>query len=230
MEENKNLQYIQELCKFTSPIVYDAIEKFNLRSRTAGYTDSTIKAITPELGAVCGYARTGKITGSLPQCEGDNTLPIEKVWKYAGSLPKPGIMVVEDTDPGAKLACAWGDYSASVFGAMGCVGCVTNGCVRDVDEVRALGFHMFASSKIVGHAYNRYISINTPVTIGGLIINPGDLIHADQHGVGIIPAEIPLDELIAKAKECVAADDRVVSYCKSPNFSVEGLLRGDQNL
>ena len=227
MDSEKNMKYIRELCKFTSPIVYDAVEKFNVRSRTAGYCDTTIKAITPELGAVCGYARTGKITGNLPQCDGDNTLPMETVWRYVERMPRPGIMVVEDIDAFPKMACAWGDYSASVFGALGCVGCVTNGCVRDVDEVRELGLHMFASSKIVGHAYNRYISIDTPVTIGGLVIHPGDLIHADQHGVGIIPAEIPLDELVAKAAECVAGDDRVVSYCKSPDFTLDGFLRGD---
>jgi len=229
MDKTKTQEYIAKLCKIPSPIVYDAVEKFNLRPRTAGYTDATIKAITPELGAVCGYARTGKITGALPQCEGDNTLPMETVWRYVDSMPKPGIMVVEDIDAFPKLACAWGDYSASIFGALGCVGCVTNGCVRDVDEVRELGFHMFASSKIVGHAYNRYVSINTPVTIGGLVINPGDLIHADQHGVGIIPAEIPLDELLIKCEECLANDDKVVKYCKSPEFSLDGFLRGDYN-
>lgn len=222
-------EYLTRLCGIASPIVYDAVEKFNLRARTAGYTNSTVKAITPELGAVCGYARTGKITGSLPPCEGDNTLPMETVYRYVDGMPKPGIMVVEDIDALPKLACAWGDYSASVFGALGCVGCVTNGCVRDVDEVRALGFHMFAASKIVGHAYNRYVSINTPVTIGGLVIHPGDLIHADQHGVGIIPAEIPLDELLAKVDECLASEGKVISYCQKPEFTLEGFLRGAYN-
>lgn len=227
--DDKTRGWIAELSKITSPIVYDAVEKFNVRSRTAGYTDSSIKAITPGLGAACGYARTGKITGNLPQSENDNTLPMEKVWRFVDGMPKPGIMVVEDIDASPKLACAWGDYSASVFGALGCVGCVTNGCVRDVDEVRALGFHMFASGKIVGHAYNRYVEINTPVAIGNLVIHPGDLIHADQHGVGIIPSEIPLDELLRKVNECLHNEGMVVSYCKAPGFTLDGFLRGDYN-
>jgi len=224
MNEKLTREQILKLTRITSPIVYDAVEKFNVRSRTAGYTDTTIKCITPELGAVCGFARTGKITGLPPKSEIDNTIPMEKVYRYVSKAPMPGIMVVEDIDPQPKLACAWGDYSASVFGALGCVGCITNGCVRDVDEVRRLGFAMFASGKIVGHAYNRYIDINTPVTIGNLVINPGDLIHADQHGVGIIPKEIPLDELLSKIDECLTNEGKVISYCKSGNFTLEGFL------
>jgi len=218
-------QQILKLSRIPSPIVYDAVEKFNLRPRTAGYTDTSIKSITPELGAICGFARTGKITGFPPKSEVDNTYPMEKVWRYVNDMPKPGIMVVEDIDPQPKLACAWGDYSASVFGALGCVGCVTNGCVRDVDEVRRLGFAMFASGKIVGHAYNRYIDIDIPVTIGNLTVNPGDLLHADQHGVSIIPSEISLDDLIRKIDECLTSEGKVISYCISGKFTLAGFLQ-----
>ena len=218
-------ELIRELAAISSPIVYDAVEKFNVRGQETGYTDASIKCIMPELGAICGYARTGKITGNLPKSENEEVLDMEKVWRYVDSMPKPGIMVVEDIDAYPKRSCAWGDYSASIFKALGCVGAVTNGCVRDVDEVRALGFSLFASTTVVGHAYIRYVGIDMPVTIGGLVVRPGDLIHADLHGVGIIPKEIPLDALVEKVKQCLETEGKVISYCNSPRFSLDGLLK-----
>jgi regulator of RNase E activity RraA len=104
------------------------------------------------------------------------------------------------------------------------VGAITNGGVRDIREVEALGFQLFASSTVVGHAYNRYVEIDTPVKIGSLVINPGDLIHGDEHGIVIIPKEIPLKELVAKIKDFLASEKAVIDYCAQPGFSLDGIV------
>ena len=101
---------------------------------------------------------------------------------------------------------------------------VTNGGVRDIREVEGLGFQLFASSTVVGHAYNRYIEIDTPVKISSLVINPGDLIHGDEHWIVIIPNEISLDELVIKIKEFLASEKTVIDYCAKPGFSVDDVI------
>lgn len=222
---SSNIELIEKISKISTPIVYDAIEKFNLRSRSEGYTDSTIRCMFPSIGPVCGYACTAKITGVLPKAEGERLVSSKDVWKYVDASPKPGIMAVQDLDSEPRRACAWGDFSASIFKAMGCRGAITNGFVRDVEVVEKIGFQFFASSTIAGHGNIRYVEINTPVIIGGLIINPGDLIHGDIHGVINIPKDLPLVEIIQAVQKCLDSEGKVISYCNSKGFNIEGLFR-----
>ena len=98
--------------------------------------------------------------------------------------------------------------------------CYTNGGVRDIREVEKLGFNLFAPSTVVGHGHGRFIEKNTPVKIGSLIIHPGDLLHADEHGVTIIPEEIPLKDLLSKVKEFLISEKKIIDYCKNPGFNL----------
>lgn len=219
------MDILKELEKFSTPIVFDAIEKFGVRARNAGYPDDSIKCIFPDLPPICGYAATAKITGIGPQQEGEETVSFKEVWRYCDSQPKPGIMAVQDIDPEPKRACAWGDYAASIFLAMGYKGVITDGFVRDIDAVKALNFQYFARSAIVGHGYIRYSQINIPVHICGVEVRPGDLLHGDMHGFTVIPKEIPLDDLVRAAKEWLASENKVISYCKfASDFSLEGMF------
>ena len=86
-----------------------------------------------------------------------------------------------------------------------------------------MGFNLFAPSTVVGHGHGRFIENNVPVKIGSLIINPGDLIHADEHGVTIIPKEIPLSDLLKKVKGFLASEKKIIDYCKKPGFKIEKL-------
>jgi len=101
---------------------------------------------------------------------------------------------------------------------------VTNGGVRDMNEARALGFHFFANTVLVSHAYVRLVEINVPVKVGGLTVQPGDLIHADQHGAQVVP--IDLVPQIPEAVAAVAArEKRIIDTCQAPDFSVEKLVQ-----
>jgi len=216
---------IAELRKVRTPIVYDTIERLGVRPRSEGYTDPNIRCILPSLGAVVGYACTGKIAAEIPPAEHEKNVAWEDVWRYASQSRQPSVMVVQDMDQPPAKGCVWGDVAASIFLRLGCVGAVTNGGVRDIREVEALGFHLFASSTVVGHAYNRYIEIGTPVKIGSLVVNPGDLLHGDEHGIVIIPKEIPLDELVSKIKEFLASEKAIIDYCAQPGFKLDEVVR-----
>jgi len=137
--------------------------------------------------------------------------------------PAPRVIVVEDLDEPSGLGSLWGEVNANMHKAMGCVGCVTNGSVRDLDEVEPMGFHFFASHVAVSHAYVHMVEVGSPVRIGGLTVRPGDLLHGDRHGV----TNIPLD-LAAKIPEGVRIVDvierQIINYSQSPGFSVDGLI------
>ena len=177
-----------------------------------------VRCLFPELGPMVGYAATATIR-ARGQGHGDQTALYQHVREVAG----PRVVVVQDLDEPPGHGSLWGEVNATIFGALGCAGCVTNGCVRDLKEARAMGFHFFASGPGVSHAYVRVESAGQPVTVGGLRVSPGDLIHADQHGVLLIPREIA-DELPAAAGRVIAAEQSLLRWVHSSEFDADELI------
>jgi len=127
-----------------------------------------------------GYACTAKISALKPPTEEQKRLQNEYYAKVK-SAPKPTITVIEDIDP-QPTGSFWGEVQATMHRSLGCAGVITSGGVRDLDEVKNLDFEYFSSCLLVSHAFIHIEAIDCPVSVGGLIINPGDLIHADKHG------------------------------------------------
>jgi regulator of RNase E activity RraA len=137
-------------------------------------------------------------------------------------VPAPRVVVVEDMDDQPGLGSFWGEVNGNLHRALGCVGVVTNGGVRDLEEVEAMRFHFFAEHIAVSHACVHIVEAGTPVRVGGLTVRPGDLLHGDRHGVTNIPWE--LAARIPEGVETVARMEReLISYAQSPGFTVEGL-------
>ena len=136
--------------------------------------------------------------------------------------PVPSLAVIQDIDQPCAIGSFWGEVNGNIHKALGCLGAVTNGGVRDLDEVRALGFQFLASAAIVSHAYVHLVDFGTPVKVGGLLVNPGDLIHADKHGAIAIPHEIAR-EVPAAAAEVERGERTIIENCQSPDFSVQCL-------
>jgi regulator of RNase E activity RraA len=111
---------------------------------------------------------------------------------------------------------------AAILGALGCIGYVTNGAVREVPAVRAMGFHLFAGSVAVSHAYAHIFEIGAEVRVGGMEVHPGDLLHGDRHGVLTVPLKIAA-RVPAVAQELQEAEQTIIDFCRSPNFSVDKL-------
>jgi regulator of RNase E activity RraA len=131
-------------------------------------------------------------------------------------------ILVHDIDEPRGQGAQWGEVQANIHKALGCVGVVTDGSVRDLDEVRALGFQFAAAHVSVSHAYVHMVDFGLPVKVGGLWVKPGDLIHADQHGVVTIPPAIA--ERVAEAVAKVEADERkIIGVCQSRDFTPERL-------
>lgn len=215
------IEELDALRKMNSPTISNAIETFNYRPRNEGFMDSNVRCILPELGAMVGYAATVVIMAEQ-EAAGNRRIHNPDYWDHVLSIPAPRMIVVQDVDQPAAQGSMWGEVQANIHKALGCVGCVTNGGVRDLDEVREVGFGFWAAAPIVSHAYVHTIDFGTPIKVGGLVVNPGDLLHADQHGVINIPHELARD-IVRAAGEVEAKERKIIDLCKSPDFSVDKL-------
>jgi 4-hydroxy-4-methyl-2-oxoglutarate aldolase len=214
-------QQIDALKKITSPSVANAIETFKVRPREEGNVSSSIRALFPEMGPMVGYAVTALIRAERGPIEGHRASTFGW-WDFVQSIPAPRVIVVHDLDDPQGQGAQWGEVQANIHRALGCVGVVTDGSVRDLDEVRALNFQFCAAHVSVSHANIHMVDFGLPVKVGGVWIKPGDLVHADQHGVVTVPPEIAaqIPEAIAK----VEADERkIISVCQAPGFSADKL-------
>jgi len=110
----------------------------------------------------------------------------------------------------------------TILRALGCVGVVTNGAVRDIPAARAAGFHYFAGCVSVSHGYVHIVDFGDPVEIGGLRIESGTLLHGDLHGVQSVPAEIAA-QIPDVAARITAHERALLALCRSPDFSLEKL-------
>jgi regulator of RNase E activity RraA len=209
---------LTELRALTVPTLANAVELFGVVAPNEGYTRRPVTCHFPRLGMCAGFAVT--VTARTDTQAGAIDEP--KYWSWLASRPGPKIVVVEDLDdpPGGAM---WGEWNANVHRALGCVGTITQGAVRDLDALDRLDFHAFATSVSVAHGYGAFVDYGVDVDVAGLRIATGDLLVADQHGVLRIPGEIPLDELCSVAREIDARESEIFTYCGRDDFSVAGL-------
>ena len=210
---------LDELRSFSAPSLSNGIETFDVRPRNEGFTDATVRCMFPDLGARIGYAATATMRSAA---DGDR-IPPSALWEHVLELPEPRFVVVQDFDEPPGVGSYWGEVNGSIFTALGCVAVLTNGAVRDLTEMRGIGIQAFAGSVAVSHAYNHLERVGEPVTVGGLAVRPGDLLHGDQHGVLSIPFGIA-GALAAATRRVEAYERELIDFCRAPDFSPEALL------
>ena len=215
---------LRTLRRFNTPTISNAIELFNVRPRHTGFLPHTIRCLLPDLGAIVGYAVTSK-TRAAPAEANEPVLDLlGDYFRYVDSHPGPKIAVGEDLDDPPGLGAQFGEVTATIHQKLGCVGHITSGCPRDLDEVHALGFQLFGLNPCVSHAYVRLVEFDTPVSIGGVEIHCGDLIHADKHGVCLIPHEVA-HRLAAACAEVERREKPLLEYCSLDDFDLEEYIK-----
>jgi len=210
----------EKLRALDTPTVSNAIERFDARLRNEGFAHATARCLFPRLPAMLGYAVTARIRSSAPPLAGRCYYDRMDFWKHVQTIPPPRILVLRDIDPNPGLGAFVGEIHAHIALSLGCRGCVTNGAVRDLPAVEALGFPLFAGSVAVSHAYAHIVEFGDPVDIGGLRIKPGDLVHGDVHGVQTIPLSIAA-EIPGKAAEILEHERDLIRLCRSQDFSLD---------
>jgi 4-hydroxy-4-methyl-2-oxoglutarate aldolase len=212
---------LQRLQEFSTPTLSNAIEVFGVRPRSEGYMNGSIHCLQPVPRPMVGYAVTGRFRCAQPPAPGQGASRFA-YWEWLTSIPAPRVVVLQDLDEPPGVGSFWGEIMATIHLALGCVGTVTNGGVRDVKEVQALGFCLFAAQVLVSHAYVHLVDFGTPVEVGGVTVRPGQLLHADRHGVLLVPDEVA--PYLAEAAEAFeAVEQEFVHKVRAAGFTPDKL-------
>ena len=215
-------EQLEALRRLGTCAVSNAIEAFEVRLRNSGFADASIRCIFEDFPPIVGYAATARVRTSVPPMQGHNYIDRTDWWNAILEIPAPRVVVVEDVEKHPGIGSFVGEVHANILSALGCVGVVTNGAVRGLPHVRSTGFQFFAGNVAVSHAYAHIFQFGTPVEIGGLKIEPGDLLHGDRHGILKVPFEIA-SNIPAMAREIQEKEERVIAMCRSADFSLDKL-------
>ena len=215
-------QQLLALRGFNSCLVANAIETFHERLRNEGFVDGSVRSLFSDLPPMVGYAATVRIRGSAPSTAEREYPERTDWWDYVLSVPAPRVLVVQDVATRVGLGSLVGEVHMNILRALDCVGVLTNGSVRDIPAAHAAGFHYFAGSASVSHGYVHLIEFGAPVSVGGLAVHSGDLLHGDVHGVQSVPLGIAA-KIPEVAMRISARERSLIAFCNSPGFSVEKL-------
>lgn len=211
-----------ELRQLDSCSVANAVEKFGVRLRNSGFTDSTVRCMFEDFPPLVGYAATVRVRTSDPPMEGDSYYYRLDWLDNLLSIPSPRVLVVQDLDRNPGLGSFIGDVHANILQALGCIGVVTNGAVRNIEAARALKFQMFARNLSVSHAFSHLFDFGGPVEVGHMPVRPGDLLHGDRHGIQTVPIEIA-QKIPAVAQRLIGEEQEIIKFCRSSDFTLEKL-------
>ncbi len=179
-----------QLKRWNTPTIYNGWEQITHQDLAhTGFNLEECHDFMPHMGPMVGYAVTLVIEPGNPQHRQANPKAVNEYRRYVASLPGPKIVVVQDLDKPACYGSFWGEVNSNTHRALGCVGTITDGAVRDLDEMTNAGFKAIARRLCVGHAYNWPVCWNCEVEVFGCKVQPGQLIHADKHGFLVIPEE-----------------------------------------
>ncbi len=211
---------LQLLRQFDTPTICNVVELFDMRPRTAGYMDKRITACYPKLPPMVGYAATATFRSAAPPAAGNAYSGLAEQVAAFADLPGPPVVVFQDLDS-PVMAATFGEVMCTTYQAFGAVGLITSGAARDLDQVEALKFPCFSDGVISAHGYCHIPQVNVPIHVGGVMIHPGDLLHADRNGVTTIPNTVA--SAVAHAcPELMAAESVVLDYLKGGKLDPKG--------
>lgn len=210
-------QLLNLLRSVDTPTVCNAIEVAQGQRGFNDFTRGTMLCSDPE-GVVVGYAVTAKISALAPPTEPADVIRARRMayYKAMAEGPKPSVAVVEDVDYPHCIGAYWGEVNTTVHKGFGMSGALTNGVMRDLGDL-APEFPVIAGSLGPSHGFVHVTELDTPVTIFGLTVRPGDLVHADRHGAVVIPAEI-VGQIAAAIDKMQGTEHLVLGPAREPGF------------
>ena len=189
MERSLTYGELWKLKRLSTPTLYNGWEQITRHDRRTHTNLQETRDFMPQFGPMVGYAVTVVCEPSNPEHPKQNPDGPVQYREYIASMPGPKIVVVQDLDKPNIIGSYWGEVNSGFHSALGCVGTITDGAIRDVMEMTSNGFKALASRLCVGHAYSWPVRWNCDVEVFGCTIKPCQLIHADQHGFLVIPDE-----------------------------------------
>ncbi len=214
---------LEILSNCDTPTVCNAIEVAQGKRGFADFTRSTMLSSAPEDGPIVGFARTARIAGREPPSEPTKDIRARRLayFRSMASGPRPAIAVVEDEDYPGCVGAWWGEVHSAVHKGLGLAGALTNGLMRDLDDMEP-GFQVVAGSIGPSHGFVHVREFGSPVEIFGLRISEGDLIHADRHGAVVIPPDL-VPRLRTAIDKLLATEQIILGPAREAGFDIERL-------
>jgi regulator of RNase E activity RraA len=176
--------------RWNTPTLYNGWEQITKHDASHdGFNLEETRDFMPQMGPMVGYAVTVQIQPGNIAHRQQNPGGWSEYRRYVASIPGPKIVVVQDLDKPATYGSFWGEVNSNAHRALGCVGTITDGAIRDLDEMTNAGFKALARRMCVGHAFSHPVRWDCEVEVFGRIVRPGQLIHADKHGFLVVPEE-----------------------------------------
>jgi len=217
---------LDALAAFDTPTICNALEIVAPERRATGFTTRHLFCGFPNLKPMVGYARTASIRAKHPPSRDAAAMRAQRTayYEYVAAGPRPTVSIIQDLDgPDAGFGAFWGEVQTNLHKGLGCLGVVTDGCIRDLDMI-ADGFQMLAGSVAPSHAHVHLVDFGSQVTVAGMLVNSGDLIHADRHGAVVVPVAVARE--IPKACDLLARREAVLlTAAKAKDFDIEKLKK-----
>jgi len=207
---------LEFLRSIDTPTVCNLVEVVARERRGFGYTVKHLHCPFPELPSIVGFAKTVtfKARDTVPLGEANYMQKRLDYLDYVAGEPRPSIMVMEDLDgEHVGYGAFWGEVQSNIHKALGCLGVVTNGSIRDIPMI-APGFQMLAGSIVPSHAYVHVVDVGIDVTVHGMAVKSGDLVHADRHGAIVVPVD-KIDAMQAALDVLAAREAKIIAAAKA---------------
>ena len=228
MTELSELEIIRELEKIDTPTITNVVASYpksdncmKLYDAWYGkwYTDTTIKCVYPDMGPKVGYVAT------VVFCEDSKKYTGVDRWAlpdHFDDTKKPVVLVAEQQFPPelANRVGLFGEMMTTQYKALGVVGVVTNGPMRDIDAIKPLGVQYYCTGVTPAHGDMMIKSVGQPVSVGGMVVMPGEMVHMDLHGVVKFPAD-QMGEILKRAKKLLEMEAGRADFFNDPSFSLQ---------
>jgi len=216
---------LAKLASFDTPTICNALERLDPSTQAAGYTCAPFVCGFPNRSPIVGYARTATIRSVRPSglsAAAQRQLQND-YYRHVDAGRRPSVVVIEDLDgDDAGRGAFWGEVQSAIHVGLGALGVITNGSVRDIDQW-APGFQFLAGRLAASHAFAKPVGFGDAVTVFGMTVRDGDLVHADRHGAVVVP--IAHARSIARAaREVAEREARILAVARAPGCTAERLI------
>ncbi|MBM3569444.1 MAG: RraA family protein [Alphaproteobacteria bacterium] len=212
---------LQELGKLDTPTICNALEVVAEQHRWRGFTQLPLVCARPDLPPMVGFAKTATIRSTEPGlgAPAERKARRMRYFEYVDRGPRPKISVIQDLDGArAGFGAFWGEVNSNIHRALGCLGTVTDGGVRDIPQL-APGFQALARAVVPSHAYVEIHGFGEEIVVGGMVVRDGDLVHADRHGAVTIPKD-QIAAVLAAAEKLTRREATILEACRRSDFSL----------
>ncbi len=223
MAHSSSADQLAFLARYDTPTVCNGLELVMPERQATGFTTEHLFAANPSLPALVGYARTATIRAMDAPAVSAAEMRERRMnyYDYVAAEPRPTVVVIQDIDPRPGFGAFWGEVQTAVHKGLGALGGVTNGSIRDLDQL-APGFQLLAGKIGPSHAHVHLVEFGGQVNVFGMTVRHGDIIHADRHGAVVVP-QAALSGLAAAIDKVARREKLILDAARAPGFTTAEL-------